>query len=69
MRYGQANPWSNGEQLEKPLANGDTAILLFNRLNTTIDISLVFEDIGKVCLMVSTRIAIPTLPSWHVQPM
>ena len=30
--------WGNGEQLAKPLANGDVAVLLFNRLNTTMDI-------------------------------
>jgi hypothetical protein len=36
----------NGEQLEKPLANGDLAILLFNRLNSTIDITLNFEDVN-----------------------
>jgi hypothetical protein len=43
-----ANNWENGEQLEKPLANGDTAVLLFNRLNTTMDITLDFEDVGCV---------------------
>ena len=30
--------WGNGEQLAKPLANGDIAVLLFNRLNTSINI-------------------------------
>jgi hypothetical protein len=30
--------WGNGEQLAKPLANGDVAVLLFNRLATPIDI-------------------------------
>lgn len=42
----QSNAWSNGEQLEKPLANGDIAVLLFNRLNTTMDITLNFEDVN-----------------------
>jgi len=38
--------WPNGEQLAKPLANGDTAVLLFNRLERNVSISLNFEDIG-----------------------
>lgn len=42
----QNDAWLNGEQLEKPLANGDIAILLLNRLNTSIDITLNFEDVN-----------------------
>ena len=39
--------WRNGEQLAKPLANGDWAVLLFNRLTTTINITLQLVDIGN----------------------
>ena len=42
--------WANGEQLAKPLANGDWAVLLFNRLNTTIDINMQFVDLGNTSL-------------------
>ena len=38
--------WPNGEQLARPLANGDWAVLLFNRLNSSLAITLDFEDIG-----------------------
>ena len=44
---GAANVWPNGEQLARPLANGDFAVLAFNRLaavNLTITID--FRDIG-----------------------
>ena len=46
MPMQRATAWSNGEQLEKPLANGDTAVLLFNRLNSTMSLALDFEDVG-----------------------
>eukprot|EP00038_Savillea_parva_P011759 m.199898 g.199898 ORF g.199898 m.199898 type:complete len:546 (-) comp20901_c0_seq1:247-1884(-) len=42
--------WRNGEQLAKPLANGDVAVLLFNRLNDTMDLVLNFEDVGNTSL-------------------
>jgi hypothetical protein len=42
----QPDAWANGEQLEKPLASGDTAVLLWNRLNKTVDLTLNFEDVG-----------------------
>ena len=38
--------WPNGEQLARPLAGGDTAVLLFNRLLSNLTITLRFEDIG-----------------------
>ena len=38
--------WPNGEHLARPLANGDTAVLVFNRLATDLTITLNFEDIG-----------------------
>ena len=38
--------WPNGEHLARPLANGDTAVLVFNRLATRLDITLHFQDIG-----------------------
>jgi hypothetical protein len=41
-----AKAWPNGEQLARPLSNGDWAILLFNRLNTSLRITLDFTDIG-----------------------
>ena len=37
-------------QLAKPLANGDVAVLLFNRLNTTQTITLDFVDVGNTSL-------------------
>lgn len=49
---------SVGEQLEKPLANGDIAVLLFNRLNSTLDITLNFEDVNDT----SKR-------CWHVRDL
>lgn len=48
--------WHNGEQLAKPLANGDWAVLLFNRLPTTIDITLQMVDIGNTSQL-----------CWHVR--
>ena len=48
--------WANGETLAKPLANGDWAVLLFNRLNTTIDITLAFGDVGNTSQL-----------CWHVR--
>ena len=42
----QHTNWANGEQLAKPLANGDIAVLLFNRLGNATDIVLNFEDVG-----------------------
>lgn len=39
--------WDNGETLAKPLANGDWAVLVFNRLNSTIDITLQLGDVGN----------------------
>lgn len=50
------NTWWNGEQLAKPLANGDWAVLLFNRLNTTIDITLQLVDVGNTSQL-----------CWHVR--
>ena len=50
------NTWNNGEQLAKPLANGDWAVLLFNRLTTTIDITLQLVDIGNTSQL-----------CWHVR--
>jgi hypothetical protein len=38
--------WPNGEHLARPLANGDTAVLVFNRLAANLTITLNFEDIG-----------------------
>ena len=38
--------YPNGEQLARPLANGDTAVLVFNRLSSNLTITLDFEDIG-----------------------
>lgn len=42
--------WDNGVQLAKPLANGDVAVLLFNRANTTKTITLDFVDVGNTSL-------------------
>jgi hypothetical protein len=38
--------WPNGEHLARPLANGDTAVLVFNRLSSNLTIRLAFKDIG-----------------------
>ena len=40
-----ASKYSYGEQLAKPLANGDWAVLLLNRLNVTTEIVLNFLDV------------------------
>jgi hypothetical protein len=45
-----ADTWANGVQLAKPLANGDVAVLLFNRANTTRTITLDFVDVGNTSL-------------------
>ena len=42
----QPDAWAYGEQLAKPLANGDIAVLLFNRNNATMDIILDFQDVN-----------------------
>ncbi len=41
-----ATAWPNGEQLARQLSNGDWAVLLFNRLNTSLTLTLTFTDIG-----------------------
>ena len=42
--------WPNGEQLARPLHNGDTAVVLFNRLQSNLTITLQFEDIGDTMM-------------------
>ena len=42
-----ASLYTYGEQLAKPLANGDWAVLLLNRLNVTTQIVLNFLDVGN----------------------
>ena len=41
-----AAAWPNGEQLARPLSNGDWALLLFNRLNSSLTMTHTFTDIG-----------------------
>jgi alpha-galactosidase len=44
---GIAGLYPNGEQLARPLANGDTAVLVFNRLaDRNVSITLTFTDLG-----------------------
>lgn len=46
----QWSTWSNGEQLAKPLANGDVAVLIFNRFNASLNVALDFRDIGNTSM-------------------
>lgn len=38
--------WPNGEQVARPLANGDFAVVLFNRLDSNLTITLDVQDVG-----------------------
>jgi len=42
--------YPNGEHLARPLANGDWAVLLFNRLPSNLTITLDFQDIGDTTI-------------------
>jgi hypothetical protein len=48
--------WSSGEVLAKPLANGDVAVLMFNRLASNITMQLDFSDVGNT-----------SMRCWHVR--
>jgi len=41
-----AGAYTYGEQLAKPLVNGDWAVLLLNRRNVTTQITLIFLTVG-----------------------